>query len=272
MPTCSMRWIVMRSTVAERRVRSPVRSFRGSRKEVAVSRGESPRQSSAACRGRWDGFNRCAPPLRTSEAPLMTRQNLFSDVWDGDDEETGARHRVFWRPDDARLGATLYELPPGMQEDRIHMHYGTEEMFFVLRGSPLFRNRNGEEKLTPGEGASPTWSPIPNTAMRGSRPGIRIPSYSQRAAIQASSRASRYRSSKWLGRSPAVPENTEEAARGLFCVLTGIRRGRPILLKAGDVGGALAGRAPFDRRSRSPSSSTRRPVRAERRSPRSGAP
>jgi uncharacterized cupin superfamily protein len=81
----------------------------------------------------------------------MTRQNLFSDVWDGDDEETGARHRVFWRPDDARLGATLYELPPGMQEDRIHMHYGTEEMFFVLRGSPLFRNRNGEEKLTPGD-------------------------------------------------------------------------------------------------------------------------
>jgi uncharacterized cupin superfamily protein len=81
----------------------------------------------------------------------MTRQNLFSDVWDGDDEETGRRHRVFWRPDDARMGATLYELAPGAPEDRIHMHYGAEEMFFVLGGRPLLRHRNGEEKLAPGD-------------------------------------------------------------------------------------------------------------------------
>jgi hypothetical protein len=42
----------------------------------------------------------------------MTRQNLFSDVWDGDNEEAGTRRRVFWRPDNARMGATLYELAP----------------------------------------------------------------------------------------------------------------------------------------------------------------
>ena len=81
----------------------------------------------------------------------MTRQNLFSDVWDGDDEETGRRHRVFWRPDDARMGATLYELAPGAQEDRIHMHYGAEEMFFVLSGRPSFRNQHGEETLAAGD-------------------------------------------------------------------------------------------------------------------------
>ena len=81
----------------------------------------------------------------------MTRQNLFSDVWDGDDEEAGRRHRVFWRPDYARMGATLYELAPGAQEDRIHMHFGAEEMFFVLSGRPLFRNQQGEEKLAPGD-------------------------------------------------------------------------------------------------------------------------
>ena len=33
----------------------------------------------------------------------MNRQNLFSDAWDGDDEEDGTRHRVFWRPADARM-------------------------------------------------------------------------------------------------------------------------------------------------------------------------
>ena len=37
----------------------------------------------------------------------MTRQNLFSDLWDGENEEPGTRRRVFWRPDDARMGNDL---------------------------------------------------------------------------------------------------------------------------------------------------------------------
>ena len=62
----------------------------------------------------------------------MNRQNLFSDEWDGEGIETGTRQRVFWRPEGARLGATLYELGPGAPEPRIHMHFGAEEMFFVV--------------------------------------------------------------------------------------------------------------------------------------------
>jgi uncharacterized cupin superfamily protein len=81
----------------------------------------------------------------------MTRQNLFSDHWDGEDDQLGTRNRVFWRPDDARLGATLYEFPPGTPEDRIHMHFGAEEMFFVLSGRPQFRSPDGEETLSPGD-------------------------------------------------------------------------------------------------------------------------
>jgi len=81
----------------------------------------------------------------------MTRQNLFSDRWDGDDEETGRRQRVFWRPDGARMGATLYELAPGAPEDRIHMHFGAEEIFFVLGGRPVFRGQHGHEELAPGD-------------------------------------------------------------------------------------------------------------------------
>src|SRR5215472_556269 len=72
----------------------------------------------------------------------MTRQNLFSDLWDGETDEAGTRRRVFWRPDDARLGATLYDLAPGAPESRMHMHYGAEEMFFVLDGRPVFRNQH----------------------------------------------------------------------------------------------------------------------------------
>ena len=81
----------------------------------------------------------------------MTRQNLFSDLWDGENDDSGTRHRVFWRPDDARMGATLYELPPGGSLGRLHMHFGAEEMFFVLSGRPRFRNQQGTEDLAPGD-------------------------------------------------------------------------------------------------------------------------
>jgi uncharacterized cupin superfamily protein len=80
----------------------------------------------------------------------MTRQSLHSDLWDGDDG-AGTRRRVFWRPDGARMGATLYELAPGTPESRMHMHFGAEEMFFVLDGRPLLRNQDGEEALAPGD-------------------------------------------------------------------------------------------------------------------------
>jgi uncharacterized cupin superfamily protein len=81
----------------------------------------------------------------------MNRQNLFSDAWDGENEEAGTRHRIFWRPDDARMGATLYELASHAPEMRIHMHFGAEEMFFVLSGRPVFRNQHGKEELAPGD-------------------------------------------------------------------------------------------------------------------------
>jgi uncharacterized cupin superfamily protein len=80
----------------------------------------------------------------------VTRENLFSGHWDGEDDEAKTRRRVFWRPDQACMGATLYELAPGAPESRMHMHYGAEEMFFVLSGRPLFRNGEGEEELAAG--------------------------------------------------------------------------------------------------------------------------
>ena len=81
----------------------------------------------------------------------MERQNLFSGTWDADNQEAGTRRRVFWRPDDARMGATLYDLAPGTPESRMHMHYGGEEIFFVLSGRPVFRNQHRTEPLAPGD-------------------------------------------------------------------------------------------------------------------------
>jgi hypothetical protein len=44
-----------------------------------------------------------------SEVAGVNRQNLFSDAWDGEDEEEGTRHRIFWRPTTPGMGATLCE-------------------------------------------------------------------------------------------------------------------------------------------------------------------
>ncbi len=49
------------------------------------------------------------------------------------------------------MGASLYELAPGALGDRLHMHYGAEEMFFVVSGRPVFRNGAAEEELSPGD-------------------------------------------------------------------------------------------------------------------------
>jgi uncharacterized cupin superfamily protein len=84
----------------------------------------------------------------------MNRQNLFADFpWDSEEygPGTGLRHRTFWRPDNARMGATLWELSPGAAGMRMHMHYGAEEMFFVLSGRPAWRTLEGEEELAAGD-------------------------------------------------------------------------------------------------------------------------
>src|SRR5215212_8004737 len=181
------------------------------------------------------------PPLPPG-GTRMTRQSLFSDAWDGDNHEEGTRHRSFWRPDDARMGATLYDLAPDAAGMTMHMHFGAEEMFFVLSGRPVFRNQHGEEELAPGDfvfcpegraglhafsnpaeepaqllaisaGASRTSSPTPSTDTHGWRLAIPIPSCSREAATPASSLASRSRSSRSFGRSSSVARHDEEAAR-----------------------------------------------------------
>ena len=205
----------------------------------------------------------------------MIRQNLFSDAWDGDDREARTRHRIFWRPDGATMGATLYELAPGAPDLRLHMHFGTEEMFFVLSGRPVFRNQQGEESwiratsssvptdvpdytrsaIPPRNqlrssrsvpGASRTSSPTPKTDMHGWRLGIPIPSYSQEAATPASSLASRSRSSRSFGRLSAVARHSEEAARAASSsTYTGSTRRRQAELRSGLVVGRPSGGAHF---------------------------
>ena len=50
-----------------------------------------------------------------------------------------------------RMGATLYELPPGEATFPYHYEYGCEEWAIVLRGRPTLRHPNGEDVLEPGD-------------------------------------------------------------------------------------------------------------------------
>src|SRR5262249_15584972 len=80
----------------------------------------------------------------------MQRQNLFADA-PRDGEDTHSRRRIFLRPDHAGTSATPHQVAPSYDGDRIHMHYGKEEMFFVLSGHPVVRDLERQEELAPGD-------------------------------------------------------------------------------------------------------------------------
>ncbi len=83
----------------------------------------------------------------------MRRLNFMDDEpWDESSDEHRRRARWFGHPFDAdKLGASLIELLPGAPGGPLHMHYGVEEMFFVLAGTPTIRTPEGEEILAPGD-------------------------------------------------------------------------------------------------------------------------
>jgi uncharacterized cupin superfamily protein len=82
----------------------------------------------------------------------MTRENFLSNEgWSDVDDESQVRRRIFGRPLGAMLGASLLELLPGAPGIRLHMHYGMEEIFFVLSGRPTLYNGASEEQLAEGD-------------------------------------------------------------------------------------------------------------------------
>jgi uncharacterized cupin superfamily protein len=51
----------------------------------------------------------------------------------------------------ARLGGSVYEIPPGQSICPYHYEYGDEEWLIVLEGRPVARDPDGEEQLEPGD-------------------------------------------------------------------------------------------------------------------------
>ena len=81
----------------------------------------------------------------------MRRLNFLEDEpWD--EVEDHQRARWFGHAFGAdKLGASLIEYLPRSPDTPLHMHYGVEEMFFVLSGTPAVRTPEGEQQLSPGD-------------------------------------------------------------------------------------------------------------------------
>ena len=83
----------------------------------------------------------------------MSRPNVYADEpWDMTAEKMQVRSRFVARAAGAKeLGASVHELLPGSTGFNLHAHYGMEELFVVLSGTPTRRTGGGEERLAPGD-------------------------------------------------------------------------------------------------------------------------
>ena len=80
--------------------------------------------------------------------------NVFEPEWDAEQDRppfTWRRARLGRQAGSERLGASLFELPPGASTFPLHAHHANEELLVVLAGRPTLRVAEGERELAPGE-------------------------------------------------------------------------------------------------------------------------
>ena len=84
----------------------------------------------------------------------MAGPNLFEPEFDGGSERPGfasRRARLGRQAGAERLGASLYELPPGQAAWPYHLHLANEELLIVVGGRPHLRGPDGWRQLAEGE-------------------------------------------------------------------------------------------------------------------------
>ena len=84
----------------------------------------------------------------------MTDPNVFEPSFDAEQDEapfTWRRARLGRQAGGEKLGASLFELPPGASSFPLHVHHANEELIVVLAGRPTLRTIDAERELSPGE-------------------------------------------------------------------------------------------------------------------------
>jgi uncharacterized cupin superfamily protein len=80
--------------------------------------------------------------------------NLFDPEFDADQERPGftyRRARLGRQAGAEKLGASLFEIPPGQATFPYHVHTANEELLIVVEGWPSLRTPSGWRELEPGE-------------------------------------------------------------------------------------------------------------------------
>jgi uncharacterized cupin superfamily protein len=80
--------------------------------------------------------------------------NAFEPDFDTEEDDPGfsyRRARLGRQAGARRLGASLYEIPPGQATFPYHAHSANEEMLIVLGGRPSLRTPEGWRELDEGE-------------------------------------------------------------------------------------------------------------------------
>ena len=80
--------------------------------------------------------------------------NVFDPEFDGDQARPGFTYRrakLGWQAGAQRLGASLYEIPPGHATFPYHAHTANEELLVVLEGEPSLRTPGGWRDLSDGD-------------------------------------------------------------------------------------------------------------------------
>jgi uncharacterized cupin superfamily protein len=80
--------------------------------------------------------------------------NLFEPEFEEESGQPGfgwRRARLGRQAGGERLGASLYELPPGQATFPYHAHFANEEMLIVIAGRPSLRSCDGWRELSPGD-------------------------------------------------------------------------------------------------------------------------
>jgi uncharacterized cupin superfamily protein len=80
--------------------------------------------------------------------------NIFNPDFDADQDRPGFTYRRAKLAQQAgaeRLGASLYEIPPGQATFPYHVHGANEELLIVLDGSPSLRTPAGWRELERGD-------------------------------------------------------------------------------------------------------------------------
>jgi uncharacterized cupin superfamily protein len=80
--------------------------------------------------------------------------NIYEPEWDAEQDKppfTWRRSRVGRQSGAEKLGASLFEVPPGASTFPLHVHHANEELVVVLAGRPTLRTIDGERELAPGE-------------------------------------------------------------------------------------------------------------------------